>query len=90
MWSRRTQTRLVAEGSLIAMANPGITINGRALRAVRFARRMTTTQLGEACGCTASFIRQMELNRRKPSIDMLGRLEQALGVTAEELDAELT
>ncbi len=71
------------------MANPGVPISGRKLRAARVAKRMTTSQLADQVDCTASFIRQMELGIRKPSIDMLGKLEQALGVTADELDAHL-
>lgn len=72
------------------MPNPGVVISGKKLREVRLDRRMTTSQLAEALGCTGAYVRQMELDIRKPSIDMIGKLEKALSVTANELEAKIT
>jgi transcriptional regulator with XRE-family HTH domain len=67
----------------------GIPINGAKLRRARVQQRMGTARLARLVGCSPGHVRLMERGLRRPSLDLLGRLEAALGVTAEELDAEL-
>lgn len=71
------------------MAARGIPVNGRKLEHARMARRLSAAQLAEMVGCTRAHIRLMEREERVPSIELLGRLEVALGVSADELEADV-
>ncbi len=74
----------------ITVARTGITINGAKLRKSRIAARLGTAALAEAVGCEPGHIRLMERGLRRPSIEMLGAIEKALEISAEQdLDAEL-
>ena len=69
------------------------------LAEIRTEKGMTQTELADACGVTQKTISALEVNRRKPSYELLIRLTKALNVTAdkligdadskEELEAEL-
>ncbi len=73
----------------ITVARSGITINGAKLRKRRCAARLSTTSLAAAVGCQPGHIRLLERGMRSPSIELLGKLEKALNIKAEDLDAEL-
>jgi transcriptional regulator with XRE-family HTH domain len=71
------------------MAMPGVALKGKKLEAARFAKRLSTTELAEQVGCSAGHIRLMERGLKRPSVELLGRLETALGVTADQLGAKI-
>lgn len=67
------------------------------LAEIRIKKGMTQAELAEACGVTQKTISALEVDRRKPSYDLLLKLTKALDVTPnelltdprEKLDAEL-
>lgn len=55
------------------------------LRNLRELRGYTQKQLAKSCGLTESWISHYESGRRKPSLDNLIKLANALRVTLDEL-----
>lgn len=60
-------------------------IDGERLEAIRVSQRMSPATLADLVGCTPGYIRLLERNVKNPSLEMVGKLERALGVTAEAL-----
>ena len=60
-------------------------VNGKRLKTLREAAGMSTTQLGEAVGVTQSMIANMEREFKTPSVEVLVRIAELLGVTLDEL-----
>lgn len=58
---------------------------GDRLKRLRQARGMTQVALAGATGCTATFVRQIEAGRKRPSLKTLKALAGALSVTEAEL-----
>ncbi len=77
------------EGTLITMGAKGITIDGAKLRTARLALRLGVPELAARLECGGHHLRALERGERNPSIELLARLEKVLGVTAEELGADL-
>ncbi len=69
------------------MASSGITINGGKLREARLRKRWSTRLLADKLGCEPGHVRLMERNIRRPSISMLGKIEEVLEVSAKDLGA---
>ena len=61
------------------------TLFGRRLRALRTHRKLTQEQLGERAGVSGKFIGQVERGSGNPSLHVLVRLGNALGVELFEL-----
>ncbi len=74
---------------LISMAVRGIQLDGEKLYQARLAARLSAARLGELCGVSGEHIRYVEREGRKISVELLGRLESVLGVTARELGADV-
>lgn len=55
-------------------------IIGRTIKAYRRAKKITLKELAEKVGTTASFLSDVENNKKQPSMDTLGRLAHAFGV----------
>lgn len=55
------------------------------LAEIRTKKGMTQAELAEACGVTQKTISALEVDRRKPSYDLLLKLTKALDVTPNEL-----
>jgi transcriptional regulator with XRE-family HTH domain len=55
---------------------------GQEIRRARKAAKMTQEQLGFAAGVDRSYISQLENDRRSPTLDLLMRLCDAMGVSA--------
>ena len=60
---------------------PNGDFDGAEIRALRKARSLSLTQLAERCELSVGYISQIERNRSTPSVRVLSRLAQALGVT---------
>jgi len=58
---------------------------GQALRRLRKAQGLTIKQVAESCGCSISYISQIELDKVLPSIVSLKRIAKVLGVEVGEL-----
>lgn len=58
---------------------------GEWVRKARQARGLTLAALAQESGLTKGFISQVESGRSNPSLESLGRLAEALGVSAAEL-----
>jgi transcriptional regulator with XRE-family HTH domain len=54
---------------------------GKEIRDLRKAKRMTLTELSQACGYSISFLSQLERNVSRPSIKCLHDISLALGVS---------
>lgn len=67
----------------------GIPIDGERLRAAREAERMSVSILAALVDVEPGHLRLLERGQRLPSIELVGRLEEALAVTAAELGASL-
>src|SRR3954452_214151 len=61
------------------------TLFGRRLRALRTLRRFTQEALGERAGVSGKFVGQIERGVGNPSLQILVRLAQALGVELWEM-----
>jgi transcriptional regulator with XRE-family HTH domain len=81
--------RIVTERYVDLMPMPGVPIDGKKLQAAREACRMSTTELAAAIGRTRGYVRLLETNTNRPSVEVLGRIEDALGVTAAQLGANV-
>jgi transcriptional regulator with XRE-family HTH domain len=77
------------EGTLISMGAKGITIDGTKLERARLSKRISVPDLATRIGCGKHHIRALERGLRNPSIEILGRLERELDITAEQLGADL-
>jgi transcriptional regulator with XRE-family HTH domain len=77
------------QGTLIAMGAKGIEIDGTALERARLAKRISVPDLAGRVGCGKHHIRALERGLRNPSIEILGRLERELDITAEQIGADL-
>lgn len=67
---------------------PGQTLIGRRLRALREARRLTVAQLAEAAGVSKGFLSRLERDLTSPSVSTLMTLCQVLGASpGDVLDA---
>ena len=63
-------------------------ILGENIRRVRAARRLTQEKLAELAQLDRTYVGSLERAERNPSLDVMGRVARALGVTlAELLDA---
>lgn len=58
---------------------------GRRVRKTREALELTQKELADAVKVTPQHISRLELDRAAPSLDMLARLGQALGVSTDYL-----
>lgn len=58
---------------------------GKALRQLRKAQGLTIKQVAEGCGCSISYISQIELDKVLPSIVSLKRIAKVLGVEVGDL-----
>lgn len=58
---------------------------GRRLRQLREAQGMTQTELAERVGVSQSHISDVELNQRMPSMRILVKLAESLGVGVGDL-----
>jgi transcriptional regulator with XRE-family HTH domain len=63
--------------------------DGEKLRIARQARRLSVLTLAEQVGISAGHLRLLQRGLRRPSIELIGRLENALAVTAADLGADL-
>ena len=52
-------------------------ILGKTIKAYRRAKKITLKELAERAGTTASFLSDVENNKKQPSMDTLGKLAQA-------------
>ena len=64
---------------------PGLEDIGRALRQLRKSQGLTLKQVAEECGCSVSYISQIELDKVFPSIVVLNRIAKVLGVEVADL-----
>ena len=64
---------------------PVLTAVGPRLRALRQARDLTLSQLGETTGISVSTLSRLESGQRKPTLELLLPLAQAYGVPLDEL-----
>jgi len=60
-------------------------LNGLKLKSLRETAGLTGTQLGDAVGVSQSMINHYEAGRKQPSMEVLGRLADKLGVTMDSL-----
>ena len=58
---------------------------GRKIKALRNERGLTMEKLGQIAGCSKAYISQLEHGVTKPSLSMLNRFSEALGVPVSEL-----
>ena len=58
---------------------------GERLRYVRQSKKMSIYKLAQSTGISQSHISDLELGRRKPSVETLSRLVAPLGITLSEL-----
>jgi transcriptional regulator with XRE-family HTH domain len=58
---------------------------GKKIKAFRNERGLTMESLGQMVGCSKAYISQLEHGITKPSLSMLGRFSEALGVPVSEL-----
>ena len=58
---------------------------GERLRYVRQSKKMSIYKLSQSTGISQSHISDLELGRRKPSVETLSRLVVPLGITLSEL-----
>jgi transcriptional regulator with XRE-family HTH domain len=58
---------------------------GSVIRAARDGARMTQRELAAATGIRASYVAYIENGRRRPSISLINRLAETLGLSAKEL-----
>jgi len=58
---------------------------GGKIKALRSERDLTMEKLGQIAGCSKAFISQIEHGITRPSLSMLNRLSDALGVPVSEL-----
>lgn len=63
---------------------------GRRLRELRKERGLTQEALAEAADLSGNYISDLELGRKVPSLTILVRLAQALGVGGPELLADFS
>lgn len=71
------------------MVAKGIPIIGSKLEEIRISRRVSAPELARRVGCGKHHIRAIERGFRHPSLELLGRLERELGITAQDLGADL-
>lgn len=64
---------------------PGLNDIGKSLRQLRKAHGLTLKQVAEACGCSISYLSQIELDKVFPSIVVLNRIAGVLGVEVADL-----
>lgn len=77
---------MVLNGTVIAV-EPDFQWDGAKLRQLRHARRLTLAELARQLGISDAHLRHIETGHRRPSLTLIGKLEDFLGVTAEELGA---
>ncbi len=58
---------------------------GRKIKTLRNERSLTMEKLGQMVGCSKAYISQLEHGITKPSLSMLNRFSEALGVPVSEL-----
>ena len=58
---------------------------GTKIKALRSERGLTMEKLGQIVGCSKAYISQLERGITKPSLSMLNRFSEALGVPVSEL-----
>jgi transcriptional regulator with XRE-family HTH domain len=63
---------------------------GRRLRELRKARGLTQEALAESADLSGNYISDLELGLKVPSLTILVRLSQALGIAAPELLTDFT
>jgi len=63
----------------------GLMLNGLKLKSLREGAGLTGVQLGEAVGVSQSMIAHYEAGRKTPSMEILARIADKLGVTMDAL-----
>jgi len=61
---------------------------GERVRTLRTRKELTLEQVAHACGCSASFVSQIERNKVSPSLSTLKRMANALEVQMADFFAE--
>ena len=59
-------------------------LDGGKLRAAREAARLTATEFAARCGITKHYVRYLETSQRRPGLALVSRIEEVLGIEAEE------
>ena len=72
----------MAESDLIATKNVGV---GNVLKSLRLIRDFTIKDLAERMGVSAGYISEVETNKKKPSLDMISKYGEALGVQPQTI-----
>ena len=62
-----------------------VTVQGMKIRALRKAKGLSSDKLAEMVGTAGAYIREIELGKSQPSLKMLQKIAQALGVSVSEL-----
>ena len=62
-----------------------LTVQGMKIRELRKAKGLSSDKLAEIVGTAGAYIREIELGKSQPSLKMLQKIAQALGVSVSEL-----
>lgn len=81
------RSKVVLNGTVIAMTEPDFQWDGTKLRQARRAGRLTLAELARQLGISDGHLRHIEIGYRRPSLTLIGKLEDVLGVTADQLGA---
>jgi len=65
--------------------NERITVQGKKIRELRKSKGWSSDRLAELVGTAGAYIREIELGKAQPSLKMLEKIAQALGVSVAEL-----
>lgn len=66
------------------MADPDFGFDGTTFRAARLARRLSQAKLATSLGITNTYLKMLERGQRRPSIELIGRMEDVLQARPEE------
>ena len=66
-------------------ASPLRNVFGRRLRAARQARQMTIADLAYAAHMDWSYLTQLELGKKNPSLDLMDSLAHAVGIRLKDM-----
>ena len=65
--------------------NSKLSVQGKKIRELRKAKGLSSDKLAEIVGTAGAYIREIELGKSQPSLRMLEKIAQALGVSVAEL-----